>query len=214
MCVRLVGGSACGSVRPSYPSASVLAERCLIRHHGGMIDPAVAVGDLLRRARSDAGLSQRDLARASGTSQAAVARYETGRVLPDLRTLDRLLRACGQRLRVEARPARRTGRESAAVRPVAIPDDLGVTTTSKAVGVVELPEHIRWSGPPRTYDLAVRRDRARVYEQVLREGTENDIRRFVDVDDLVELWDELILPDHVRAAWERWFDRRDAAARC
>lgn len=179
-----------------------------------MSDQAVAVSELLRRARSDAGMSQRDLARVGDTSQAAVARYETGRVLPDLRTLDRLLSACGQRLRVDAVPARRTGRESATVRPVAIPDDLADTTVPKAAGVVELPGHIRWSGPPRTYDLAERRDRARVYEQVLREGTENDIRCFVNMGDLLDLWAELVLPEYVRDAWERWFDRQGPEIQC
>lgn len=179
-----------------------------------MTDPAEAVGDLLRRARSSAGMSQRELARAGETSQAAVARYETGRVLPDLRTLDRLLGACGQRLTVDVVPARRTGRESATTRPVAIPDDIADSDEAKAVGVVELPPHIRWSGPPRTYDLDERRDRARVYEQVLREGTEADVRHFVRVDDLVDLWDELVLPDHVRTAWDRWFGARTDAIRC
>lgn len=42
----------------------------------------------------------------------------------------------------------------------------------KAAGEVELPFHIRWSGPSISYDLNDRADRARVYEQVLREGTE------------------------------------------
>jgi transcriptional regulator with XRE-family HTH domain len=159
-------------------------------------------------------MSQRELARAGETSQAAVARYETGRVLPDLRTLDRLLDVCGQRLTVDAVPTRRSGRESATTRPVAIPDDLADSHESKAVGVVELPPHIRWSGPPRTYDLDKRRDRARVYEQVLREGTEDDVRHFVTIDELVDIWDELVLPDHVRAAWDRWFEVRADAIRC
>lgn len=159
-------------------------------------------------------MTQRELAQAGVTSQAAVARYETGRVLPDLRTLDRLLGACGQRLSVDAVPARRTGQESATVRPVAIPDDFADTKVPKATGVVELPPRVRWSGPARTYDLGERRDRARVYEQVLREGTVDDIQRFVNVDDLVDLWDELVLPEYVRAAWVRWFGRRSADIRC
>jgi len=46
----------------------------------------------------------------------------------------------------------------------------------KATGRVELPLHIRWSGPPIIYALADRTDRARVYEQVLREGTEGDVK--------------------------------------
>ena len=43
-----------------------------------------------------------------------------------------------------------------------------------------------------------------VYEQVLREGNEDDIRRFIRVDDLIDMWDELVLPRHVRRAWVDW----------
>ena len=71
----------------------------------------------------------------------------------------------------------------------------------KASGRIELPLHIRWSGPPLTYDLDDRADRARVYEQVLREGTEGDVRFYVDAEQLLELWDELVLPPAVREAW-------------
>jgi hypothetical protein len=73
---------------------------------------------------------------------------------------------------------------------------------------VELPLHLRWSGPPIVYDLDDRADRARVYEQVLREGTAEDVRFYVEADDLVQLWDELVLPPAVRHAWEPWLARR------
>lgn len=53
---------------------------------------------MLRDARRSAALTQRELARRSGTSQAAIARYECAAVLPDLDTLARLLLICGQRL--------------------------------------------------------------------------------------------------------------------
>lgn len=92
-------------------------------------------------------------------------------------------------------------------RPVALPDDLDERGAEKARGVVELPAHVRWSGPPRRYDLSDRRDRARVYEQVLREGTDDDVRRFIEVDELLDLWDELVLPGHVRTAWAEWLRR-------
>ncbi len=88
----------------------------------------------------------------------------------------------------------------------AVPDDLEDVDVEKASGVVELPVHIRWSGPPRRYDLSDRQQRARVYEQVLREGNEDDIRRFVRVDDLIDMWDELVLPRHVRRAWVDWLE--------
>lgn len=59
---------------------------------------------LLRHARREARLSQRQLAERAGTSQAAIARYEKARVMPDLATLVRLLRACGFDLRLDLQP--------------------------------------------------------------------------------------------------------------
>ncbi|HVC24445.1 MAG TPA: hypothetical protein VND23_01695 [Acidimicrobiales bacterium] len=95
-----------------------------------------------------------------------------------------------------------------ASRPVAIPDDVDDATLVKASGVVELPLHISWSEPSLTYDLSRRADRLRVYEQVLREGTEDDVRYYVDVVELASVFDELVLPPYVRAAWSEWFRRR------
>ena len=51
-------------------------------------------------------------------------------------------------------------------------------------------------------DLRDRRQRARVYEIVLREGTADDVLAYIDGVLLVDLWDELVLPRDVRAAWE------------
>jgi hypothetical protein len=91
-----------------------------------------------------------------------------------------------------------------------VPDDLAASRP-KASGRVELPLHIRWSGPAITYDLDDRADRARVYEQVLREGTEDDVRYYVDAEQLLELWEELALPITVHQAWARWIARRRGA---
>jgi hypothetical protein len=88
-------------------------------------------------------------------------------------------------------------------RPIALPDD-DDASTPKANGLVQLPAHVRWSGAPKTYDLDLHQDRVRVYEQVLREGTADDVRFYVDVDQLIEMWDELVLPRSVRQAWAAW----------
>jgi len=82
----------------------------------------------------------------------------------------------------------------------------------KATGLIELPLHIRWSGPPIIYDLTDRTDRARVYEQVLREGLDDDVRYYVGAGQLLDLWDELVLPPSVRNAWEDWFKRHRRGA--
>lgn len=60
---------------------------------------------LVRRLRSGAGLSQRELARRADTSQPAIARYERGTATPSWNTLQRLASACGQELELSAREA-------------------------------------------------------------------------------------------------------------
>jgi hypothetical protein len=89
-------------------------------------------------------------------------------------------------------------------RPVALPEQDSDSSIPKASGRVQLPTHVRWSGAPKIYDLDVRQDRIRVYEQVLREGTTDDVRFYVDIDQLIDLWDELVLPRSVRQAWAGW----------
>lgn len=51
-------------------------------------------------ARAKAGLSQAELAERMATSQSAIARLESGRVRPSVRTLERLAAATGTRLRI------------------------------------------------------------------------------------------------------------------
>ena len=93
-------------------------------------------------------------------------------------------------------------------RPVAIPDDVDAPGQRKATGEVTLPLRVQWSGRQRHYDLTDRRQRALVYELVLTEGTEDDVRHLIVVEDLLDLWDELVLPVHVRRAWADWLATR------
>lgn len=69
---------------------------------------------------------------------------------------------------------------------------------------VTLPLHLKWSGPTE-YDLSDPAQRRYVYEIVLREGGERDIRQFIDPDALLEMWDQLLIPPNVRTAWANWF---------
>lgn len=61
----------------------------------------VDVPTTLRHARRRAGLSQAALAERTGTSQATISAYESGRKQPSVDTLSRLLAAMDQRLTVE-----------------------------------------------------------------------------------------------------------------
>src|SRR5436190_17868531 len=58
----------------------------------------------LHEARRRAGLSQRELASIIGIQQPAIARIESGAVVPRVDTLDRLLAGCGLTLELAPRP--------------------------------------------------------------------------------------------------------------
>ncbi len=64
----------------------------------------MSIGELITAARSNAGLTQAELAQRAGTSQAAVARYESDRVSPSVSTLERVLRAAGEQLMISSEP--------------------------------------------------------------------------------------------------------------
>jgi transcriptional regulator with XRE-family HTH domain len=54
----------------------------------------------LIKARTDAGLTQEELARRMDTTQSVIARMESGRVKPSSRTLQRFARATGMRMKI------------------------------------------------------------------------------------------------------------------
>ena len=65
---------------------------------------------ILRRAREQAGLTQRELAKRAGTSQAAIAAVERGHKQPTVATLTRWLTATGAGLTLETAEAVRLRR--------------------------------------------------------------------------------------------------------
>lgn len=75
-----------------------------------------------------------------------------------------------------------------------------------ALATVTLPLGLNWSRPGATYDLSDRRQRARCYEVMLREGGAGDMLRYIDGALLFDLWDELVLPRALRAAWQPVID--------
>lgn len=57
-----------------------------------------ALRELVHRLRTEAGLTQAELAQRMGTTQSAIARMEAGGTRPTLETLERLAAAIGQEL--------------------------------------------------------------------------------------------------------------------
>jgi transcriptional regulator with XRE-family HTH domain len=74
------------------------------------LEDEFALASVVIEARNNAGLTQQQLARKMRTTQPAIARLESGRGRPSMRTLARLADATGTRLRVTFEPLDRKQR--------------------------------------------------------------------------------------------------------
>ena len=92
-------------------------------------------------------------------------------------------------------------------RPVSIPDDIEDRSLPKASGKVTLPRHIAWSFPY-SYDLDDRKSLRACYQQVMAEGLDADVRFYIDLDVLLDIWNEMWLTRDVRRAWSAWLRGR------
>ena len=68
------------------------------------LEEEFALASALIAARARAGLSQAQLAQRMNTTQAVIARLESGRVKPSTRMLERLAEATGTRLKITFEP--------------------------------------------------------------------------------------------------------------
>lgn len=68
------------------------------------LEDEFALAAALIDARAKADMTQEQVAKAMGTTQAVVARLESGRVMPSTRTLKRFAAATGTKLRVSFEP--------------------------------------------------------------------------------------------------------------
>ncbi|MDR8408280.1 helix-turn-helix domain-containing protein [Nonomuraea sp. 3-1Str] len=149
-------------------------------------------GWLFKQARHAASMKQAALASASGTSRTTLSAYEHGRKSPTLETAGRILDAAGFRLALEPKVEFTRG-VAADGRPFHVPSRLPRLPPSRALARVTVLG--------RAYDLADRGQRREAYAALLGAGGPEDLLAHVDGVLLVELWDELPLPDAVRSAW-------------
>lgn len=71
----------------------------------------LAIGEQLSRLRQEAGLTQAQVAQRAKTTASAISRYENAEYdRYELRTLQRIVRACGGRLAVTLEPGPKTHR--------------------------------------------------------------------------------------------------------
>lgn len=102
-------------------------------------------GRLIREARLRAGITQQELAERAGTTQSAIARWESGRTRPGVETVARLVRACGLELELRIAPADPDAsliERNLALSPEQRLDQLVRTVRFVEAGRAELARHV------------------------------------------------------------------------
>lgn len=194
--------------------------------HSLKIERNSEAGALLTKARLEKKLSQRELAELAGVPQSTVSRIESGRSDPSLSTLERLLAPVGLRPVVSLSPVegvedgslalalpmnlanieaqREMGEVGVRTRKVSIPADFAASQSEVLETEVVLPQNLFWSAPNKVWNLHRKDDLVLFYETVMTEGSEADVRRYLNYETLLEIWDFLHLSPHVRLAWASW----------
>lgn len=155
---------------------------------------------LIERARRRRGLTQIELAARAGTSQATMSAYERGLKSPTLKVAERIIEATGHELSlrvhidwVEHHPP--------GIVPFWAPSILWSVEPPDCFATLAIPDLIRNTGM-RDWNLRDREERKGAYEQLIRRGLPQQMIRWMDGALLIDVWDELDLPDPVREAWK------------
>ncbi len=174
-----------------------------IGYHTGYGDRISTIDDgdfyLLEVARRVAGLTQKELARRSVTSQATVSAYERGLKTPSVKVAARLLAVMGWEFTLRSR-VRFTEHHPTGIVAFWAPDRLWRVPTPDCFATLRVPDLIGHTDQ-NEWNLRDPADRRRAYEILIRRGLPQMMIRWLDGGFLVDLWDQLDLPDPVRDAW-------------
>ncbi|MHB1289755.1 helix-turn-helix domain-containing protein [Georgenia sp.] len=154
---------------------------------------------LLKRARRARRLTQARLAALSGTSQATLSAYERGLKSPSLKVASRILASMDYELTLRARVDWVEHHPPGIVKFWA-PNRLWTVEPPACFATIHMPDLI-WESATTEWVMRDRTGRRAAYEQLIRRGLPQQMIRWVDGGLLVDLWDELNLPDPVREAW-------------
>jgi transcriptional regulator with XRE-family HTH domain len=164
--------------------------------------PIITIDDdfyLLEVARRVAGMTQADLARRAGTSQATVSAYERGLKTPSITVAARLLGVLGWDLTLRSR-VEFTEHHPTGIVAFWAPNRLWRVPAPDCFTTLTVPDLIGHT-EQNDWNLEDPADRRRAYEILIRRGLPQMMIRWLDGGFLVDCWDDLDLPDPVRDAW-------------
>ncbi len=154
---------------------------------------------LLVQARLEAGLTQVELAALAGTSQATLSAYERGLKSPSLRVAARILAAIDREFTLRTR-VDWVEHHPEGIVAFWVPSRLWPVEPPICFATLYFPDLIH-STEQSNWNLRTRDARRRAYELLIRRGLPQQMIRWLDGGFLIDLWDELDLPDPVREAW-------------
>lgn len=154
---------------------------------------------VIARARLAKGLTQAELASMARTSQATLSAYERGVKSPSLKVLWRILWVMGFDLTLR-KHIDWTEHHPPGIVAFWAPSELWAVEPPTCFTTLQMPDEINNTGM-RTWNLLDRDERKGAYENLIRRGLPGQMHTWIDGGLLVEIWDELDLPEPVRDAW-------------
>jgi transcriptional regulator with XRE-family HTH domain len=149
-------------------------------------------------------MTQAELAHRAGTSQATVSAYERGLKTPSVKVAARLFAVLGWELTLRSR-VEFTEHHPEGIVAFWAPDRLWRVPTPDCFATIWVPDLLGHTEQDE-WHLKDPADRRRAYEILIRRGLPQMMIRWLDGGFLVDLWDDLDLPDPVRHAWQPAID--------
>ena len=167
-----------------------------------VVEPPKTVIEVARRA---AGLSQRQLADWARTQQSAVSEYESRRKSPTLEVVERLLEAADAELTIKP-IIDFDVRQDPEIGRYLVPERLWSVPMPDCFSKIQVLGYLFKSRTPRVWDLSVEAERIDFYEWVIVRGTGELMLDSVDGILLMQVWEQLDLPEVVRETWQPVID--------
>lgn len=155
---------------------------------------------LIEWARRARGMTQIELSEKAGTSQSTLSAYERGLKSPTLKVAQRLLEATGHDINLRVHIDWVQNLHPGLV-PFWSPSILWGVETPACFARLTIRDSLR-DGERRTFHLRDREDRIQAYEILIRRHSPDEMIRWMDGALLIDVWDDLDLPEPIRETWK------------
>lgn len=163
---------------------------------------------VIEEARLASGLGQAELAALAGTSQPTLSAYERGKKSPGLTVAERIVNAAGWNIALQPRVRFTEHPAPTGFRfPFTVPDRLWRLEAPACFRTIKFFDLIDDDNDKFWWDLSDRAERRLVYERLLTYGSEAYLVIYLDGALLIDLWNEMDVPEPMRTHWQRVIDK-------